>query len=283
MRAFMVVAVLVSAVPSAAAQSQPKGWRFQWKVGQQLSYKTEQTTAVVEEVEGKKAETKSTLATTKQWQVTDVAADGTATLSLSLAALRVETTSPTGEVMRFDSADPDKSTPQLKEQMTKYVGAPVAVLRVSDRGKVVEVKECRFGSASRFESEPPFVLTFPDDVRAPSWERNYEITVDPPQGTGEKYPTTQKYGCRAVNGNIATVFVRTALGKQPEPLADQIPLLQFQPEGDVQFDFHAGLMKSARLHVQKELKNHQGEGSSYRLESNYQEELSEAAQLKTGG
>lgn len=283
MRAFLVMAVLVSAAPSAAGQAEVKGWRFQWKAGQELTYKTEQTTAVAEEVEGKKAETKSTLTTTKRWQVLDVSADGVATLQLSLVALQVETTGPTGEAMRFDSADPEKCTPQLKDQMAKYVGAPVAVLRVNDRGKVIKVKECRFGSASRFESEPPFVLTFPDDVRAPSWERSYEITVDPPHGAGEKYPATQRYGCRAVDDSVATVFVRTRLAKPPEALADQIPLLQLQPEGEVQFDFHSGFMKSARLHVQKELKNHQGEGSSYRLESTYREELLEVAPLKTGG
>ena len=39
------------------------------------------------------------------------------------------------------------------------------------------------------------------------------------------------------------------------------------------FDVKAGLMKSARVTIDKELKGYQGEGSSYRMRSNYTEEL----------
>ena len=54
--------------------------------------------------------------------------------------------------------------------------------------------------------------------------------------------------------------------------ADQEPLLQWQPEGEVVFDLQRGRLHSARLTINKELKNHQGEGSSYKFQSTYVEQ-----------
>ena len=49
-----------------------------------------------------------------------------------------------------------------------------------------------------------------------------------------------------------------------------------QPEGEIVFDLQSGLVRSARLVVDKELKNHQGEGTSYRFQRSYVEEYAGA-------
>jgi hypothetical protein len=255
------------------ALGQAPGWRFQWEPNQVLTYKVEQTTTASEVIEGKKAETVSRLANTKRWQVLDVDAAGTATLQLSMAALKIETTTPTGEVMVFDSANPDKSNPQMREQLSKFVGQPLATLRVNKQGKVVEVKECKFGPASRFECEPPFIVTFPPEGFPSDWDRSYQVTVEPPQGAGEKYDAVQKYSCRTVEGKIAGIAFSTALKTKPMAPVDEIPLFSVLPQGQVQFDFQAGKMLSARLTIQKELTDHQGAGSNYHFQSSYSEEL----------
>src|SRR5262245_58231341 len=110
-----------------------------------------------------------------------------------MTRLRMETTTPSGETMVFDSADPEKSDPKLREEMSKYVGVPLATLRIDTHGHVVEVKDLKFGQASRFEAEPPFVLDLTNAGRdlsfktKTSWDRNYHIIQEPPLGTGEKY------------------------------------------------------------------------------------------------
>jgi hypothetical protein len=65
----------------------------------------------------------------------------------------------------------------------------------------------------------------------------------------------------------------TTLKAFPENLLDRVPLLQLQPEGEVTFDLDTGRLKKAVLHIKKELAGQQGEGSSYRFESTYTEEL----------
>ena len=162
----------------------------------------------------------------------------------------------------------------MREQLAKYVNQPLVILRVDGRGKVVEVKESKFGPASRYESEPPFVLTMPgENTKGSTWERAYRITLEPPHGAGEKYDATQTYTYKALDGTLATVALTTALKTPPAAAAEQVPLLQMQPEGEIVFDLRTGTMRTARLRVDKEVKGHQGEGSSYRFQSTYTEEF----------
>jgi hypothetical protein len=257
-----------------AAPAQTPAWRFRWQAGQVLTYRVEQQTQTVEVLAGTRAETKTKTNLVKRWQVLSVDAKGVATLQHSLAALRMETVTPSGETLLFDSANLDKSSPQLREQLSKYVGVSLSTMRVDAWGRVVEVKESKFGPASRFEAELPFVVILPGAPpgEGQSWQREYKITLEPPAGTGEQYASVQRYTYKRAESAGAVLAVRTEPKALPEALADQVPLLRLQPEGEVVFDLNAGRLHSARLRVQKELKGHQGEGSSYRFESTYTED-----------
>lgn len=248
--------------------------RFQWQAGQVLTYHVEETTAKTEVIEGEKIETTTKMVNDKRWQILAVDAAGVATLQLSLTALHFDLTTPNGEKLLFDSADVAKSHPQLREQMSKYVNVPLAVLRVDSQGRLVEVKESKNGHASRYESQLPFILTLPDAAVQPgqAWQRSYAITLEPPEGTGEKFEAVQTYTCKTVQGAVATVGLTTALRTQPKTAAEQEPLLQFQPEGEVQFEVQSGRLQSVRMGVNKELKGHQGDGSVYRFQSTYVEQ-----------
>jgi hypothetical protein len=268
------VASLVLLVPLAAASAQqPAAGRFRWQPGVALTYRIEHRTSVTEITDGRKVEISSRLNLVRRWQVLNVDAAGTATVQMSLAALRFEQTRPGGEVLLFDSAAPDKSSPELKGQ-AQFVGKPLAVLRVDNRGVVIEVKECQFGPASQYESDPPFVVTLGNVTPTPGagWERNYAVTLDPPQGAGEKYDAVQKYVCKAVAGNLATVALSTQFKKTPESALDRVPLIQKQPQGEVVFDLANGRLQAAQLRIDETLQNHQEPGSSYRCVSHYTEQ-----------
>jgi hypothetical protein len=245
--------------------------RFRWAVGQVLLYQVEHSTVASDVMGETKNETKSLLKLTKRWQVTAVDPSGTATLQLSLTALMQELTTPKGEVLRYDSADPDKSTPQLKASLSAYVNQPLGVLRVDALGRVVEVKESKFRPASAFDNELPFLAVLPAAGLKPgqTWERSYRITVAPPAGTGEKYEAVQRYACTRVEGDLAYLSVTTEVKDPPKVPADGIPLWQWQPKGEVVFDLKAGRLHGARLTIDKELKGHEGEGSACRFQSTF--------------
>lgn len=271
-RCFLSILAVLALVPFATAQG--TAWRFRWQTGQALTYRVAQTTIVTDTVGETTVETRTKLDLTKRWQVLEVDPAGIATIQLSILAMRNETTRPNKEVMLFDSTEPDKSTPELREALKSYINAPLAVLRVDASGRVVEVKESKFGPASRFESTPPFVVHLPGAAPQANqyWERNYAITLEPPQGTGEKTPAVQRYLCKEVKPSAAILELTTTLKTPPAAVADQLPLLQSLPEGEIVFDPQAGLFKSAKLHIDKELKGHQGEGSVYHFQYQYTEE-----------
>jgi hypothetical protein len=267
-----ILAVLATcvAVSPAAAQDIHSGWRFRWQNGQVLYYRVDHHTNVSETVSGNKVETTSKLALIKRWEVTAVDVQGVATLKLSVTAMRHEQSRPNGETLLFDSAKPDKSTPELREQMGKFIGQTLAVLRVDPMGRVVAVQQ---GSAAKYESEPPFVVRLPGKAVTvnQAWERTYEVTLEPPLGAGEKFAASQRYHLTKADDQLATVRLTTQFKNQPESVADRIPLLQNQPEGEIVFNIAAGRLESANLRIDQQLDGHQGEGSSYHFTSTYRE------------
>jgi hypothetical protein len=264
------LAVLFGLALAGPAAAQGPAWRFRWQPGQVLPYRVEQVTTVTEVVGGSKVEMTAKLTVLKHWQVLEVDAQGVATLKLTLAAMRNEQTRPDGSVLLYDSANPDMSTPDFREQMAKYVGQPLAVLRVDGQGRVVEVKQ---GQVNRFESDLPFLVALPAAAPAAgaSWERAFKVTLEPPQGSGQ-YEAVQKYVCTKEDATAAVIALTTQFRTQPQTSQEQAPLLEKQPEGEVVFDVRAGRLHSARLRIDKTLQNHQGEGSSYRFVSSYTEQ-----------
>lgn len=262
---FLTVLVALVVAANAPAQNPP---RHRWQPGQVFVYKTAHATLVVDSVENNKVETKSLVNVTKRWQVVDVDANGIATLQLSLTTLRIEQTTPKGEVLLFDSTNLEKSDPDMAKQLSPFVGPPVAVLRVDATGNLIDVKESKFGPATRFQEELPFQVVLPPVLPQANqtWDRAYKITQI---GT---FDAVQHYTCKSVTAAALTIGVATELKAPPEAVADRISLLQMQPEGEVVFDLQAGRMHSAVLKIDKELKGHMGEGSSYRLVSNYTEQ-----------
>jgi hypothetical protein len=260
---------------AATAAAQPP--QFHWRTGQVMTYRVSQTTTAVETVRDNTLTTTTQLDLVKRWQVVAVDASGTATLQMTLASLRMETKPPSGEVILFDSADPGKSHEQLREEMQKYIGPPLTVVRLDARGQLVEVKESKFGPESRLQSDLPFKVVLPAGPLAASqsWERAYQIKLEPPQGAGEVYEAAQSYSCKGVANGLAAVHVATALKTQPESAADKLPLLPLLPEGDVYFDVANGRLRGVRFRFTSELSEHRGEGSKYKFQSVYNEDLVE--------
>lgn len=259
-----------SSVPCALAQS--TSWRFLWRKGQVLDYRVVQETRVTEILGDSRQTTSAEHESRKRWQVLEVAGDGTATLQLTLTALRLEQVRPDGEKWRFDSADAAGSTPALRDALGKFLQQPLAVLRVDARGQVLAVLQNRGPVA--FDAEPPFLLVLPPTPLSPgqSWSRTYSLVLPPPWGTGERYQAQQELLCQQVTPEQLLFRLKTVIPHLPANLLERIPLLQKQPIGEVCFDPRQGCMRRARLLTEYHLTDHQGPGSSYQFRSAYLEE-----------
>jgi hypothetical protein len=129
------------------------------------------------------------------------------------------------------------------------------------------------GLAAQYESDPPLTLRLPQGsvMLGQTWERLYQITLNPPYGTGEKYQGTQRYTVTKIAGGLATIQLATKL-QLPESVSERVPLVQKQPQGEIVFNIQAGRVQSAELHVEQSLQGHQGQNSSYRFQSMYREQ-----------
>jgi hypothetical protein len=262
MRSMLVGLFALTVLTGWVSAQAPVAPRLRWQPGQILVYHVEHITNAADTMADSRSETKSLLRVSKRWQVTEVDAAGTATLQLSLTAMLQERTTPSGDVLRYDSANPDKSTPQLKDALSHYLNTPLATIRVDALGRVVQVKASK-SDASSYENELPFLCVLPTAAVKPgdSWERSYQITLAPPLGTGEKYNAVQRYTCKELTADQMTVTLVSELKNSPTG-ADAVPLWQFLPQGEVSYDLKAGRLHSAKLHIYKEIKNHQGDNSS---------------------
>ncbi|MFN4260450.1 MAG: hypothetical protein ACK4RK_14245 [Gemmataceae bacterium] len=270
-RWFLTLSAVLALTTVASAQTP---WRFHWQPNQVLTYRVEQqTTTSFETQEDGKAEFTVQLNLVKRWQVTSVDSQGVATLHMSLASLRMEQHLPDGEVLLFDSTQSDAGESSMGDQLNRYIGQTLAVLRIDNQGRIVDVTESKFGPASRYVSDLPFKLTLPD--AAPSagqkWQRVYDITLEPPDGTGEKIAARQFYECQKVTDQQATIRLTTSIPQPPESVADRVPLLQYQPQGELTFDVRTGILRQAVLTIDESLPGFQGEGSNYHFRSTYKE------------
>ncbi len=237
-----------------------------------LIYRSEHNTLASYVMGDSKNETKTRVQSVKRWQVMSVDEAGVATLQMSLQALFFETIPPGGEPLSFDSANLDKSTPELRKQYESYIGQPLVVVRIDGQGKVIEVKEAKPGySSAKYESDPAFKFLLPAEVLQANlaWQRGYQITLEPPLGTGEKYAAVQRYVCKSIADNLATVSLTTEIQGAPAAQEDQVPLWQMQPEGEIVFDVQAGRLQKATLRIDKEAKI---EGGNTHFQSVYVEQ-----------
>jgi hypothetical protein len=149
------------------------------------------------------------------------------------------------------------------------------VIRVDNKGKVVEVVKSQKGSPNAYKIDLPFRIFLPETgpKEGQTWERSFTIKLDPPLGTGETYEATQKYTAKAPVNGFITVNLSTTLKNPPTQPSDQIPLLPMLMEGDVYFHETTGRYQAARLKLKKELLNHAGDGTKYVSESVYVEDL----------
>jgi hypothetical protein len=262
--------------PQTASAQIP--FSFKFKEGTPLIYQTNHVTKV--DVVTPK-ESNSTVASVKQrkkWEVKKVDSLGVATLELSIEALAIEQTTPTGESIKFDSSNLAASDSTLAEQLQNVVGRPIMQVSLDTDGTIKAFKHLT--QRDDVLRELPFQVTVPAD-RLPTvgttWRRDFPITIEPPLASP---PRTLRgvQNCNVVesNSNKLVIEVENKLVDEVKDPKLMVPVVQFLPKGTVTLDPKAGRMISASMKTQEVVDNFQGEGSKYTFSSTYTEELVDA-------
>ena len=249
----------------------PGEMRFQ--KGQKFRFQVDHITEVTDSQGETKTTVKNTVLVTKLLEILSVdESTRSATITLKLEKLKMETVRPNGQILAFDSAAKNKDDGPLGKSLAPLIGKEIARLKVDNQGRVLEVRSEQT-PAGRYEVEPVFLVVFPGKTLQvnETWQRAYNATLDPPSGTGEKVPMVQTYKIQAIDGPKATIQLETAWKTEPKTANDQMPLLQYLPQGTVVVETASGLPLEATLKIDREIKDSNGAGSSYKFTSTYVE------------
>lgn len=265
----------LSGVLGSPLWAQESFGNFSWQKGQVFRYRVDHKTTAKDMQGANSTEVQTELGLLKEWKILEVDEGGSAQIQLKLLALRSVTKRPDGQMFSFDSTKPEESTPQLRDQLSKYVGDPVALLVVDKFGKVKEVRENRFGSAKRYDTDPPMglVLGMGPVTLGTKWERNVTISSDPTAPTSETngWKALVKAECIAATASSRTIKVDAKWVKEPESSEARISLLQHFPATEVVLDQPGMPPKLIVSKMDRTIRHGEKDGSLYRLISDYRE------------
>lgn len=260
-----MLSALVGAIVGIGAARAEEPPRFRWQPGQALRFEVKQTTTITETPVGKPPiRTEVKLALARTWTVTAVDAAGTASLELTITAVRQDITRP-GPDGKPETLTKDSAVPADAAEMADYLNKPIVKLKLDPRGRLAE--PTTGPGAALLAAELPFRVLLPETAAEVGWERVFPFEVGPPAGTGEKYELKQAFARKAAG----VIGLTTEVRNPPASAADLQPLLPLLWAGEVYIDAAAGTYRGAKLRIEKELLNHAGQGSAFRFESEYAE------------
>lgn len=275
--------VLIAFVSFAHSISAQTPLRFQWQTGETLAFAVTHSTTITEtaplQKDGKPVTTTTNtkLNISKRWDVKEVDSAGTATMTLSITAMKQEIVKPLVDrdgKLTTDAITMDSSTPEGAKAMAVFLNKPILTAKIDSRGNVSDVKAASGdAAANRLQAELPFRVLLPELAVSAnaSWERPFAVKLDPPLGTGESYDAIQTYTLRGTNGAYTIIGVSTAFKNPPKMAAELQPLIPWLWEGDVFVQTEKGRYAGAKLTAKKTIANHQGEGTKFVFESEYTE------------
>ena len=258
--------------------------RFQWKAGSTITTNVAQkidVDLITRDPESNQlvaSESRTKLKLTKQWTIADVDKAGTATMSLRIIAFRQEIERPgpldKDKKTTVEKIVVDSSTPEGKTQTASYLNKPIVTVKLDSRGQVLDAKS-ELGSVAQLTAELPFRIILPETTLkvGQSWTRKFALQLDPPMGTGEKYPATQVYKLNSWKPTEADYIVITDLNPRPKSESEYANLVPMLWSGSVTFNPSTGQMLMANLTAAAFLNDYQGKGTKFHYHSTYDENV----------
>lgn len=291
--AFLAAAVLIVAVLPAmrcAAEDGPVTLAYRFKAGETVYYDVEHTTTFTTR-KGLVSETaRNETKTRKHYRVVDVAADGTATLELMLDRVQMSARFGEGEPQSVDSDQPD-DCPPVYRSMLKTVGKPLARIRVSPAGELLEAKALLAEDVQPSVSGPApggsaddagrnFLVVFPPQPVSVggTWKDTFDVPVNVTRTLKRDVRVLRKYKLLEVKDGRARISLETAvLTPIDDPLVEA-QLIQREFSGTIEFDIAKGRLVARRWNVDRTVLAPVGDDSSMHAVGERIEKLVESPQ-----
>jgi len=268
-----IVLVMCLCVGVACVASAQVNLQHSYTKGEELKYQLKQETNVEEttvDPQTKKLTTLKTVTTltlSRTWKIVSVEADGSATLELTITAIKDEVVQ-----TKDDEKAKTRSLDSSKEDDAKampFLNQPSMTVTLDRRGEVVSVKGEGKDLEAKLKEQLPLRAFLPKGpIKAKdTWTREFTITTP----TKEKFETIQEFAIKGQNGDYI-VLSQTTTPKEKVTDDTVIPMLaHLLWNGEVFFNGKTNQYHGAKLKATQNIKNHRGEGTKFIYKSEFTE------------
>lgn len=243
--------------------------RYKFQPGQFLYFEVDNTMKIVTQYESAKEEVANTSQAWKQLRVVSVDEAGNALLEPMVERVRMKALRDDEEAGKYDSAEDSEAPPQF-QQIKETVGAVMARVNVAPNGDLQQVipiaknNPALVEAAKKNDPRLNFLVVMPKTpVRiGETWKDKFpaEVTVD--KGLKQELTIHRTYKLDSVNGNIATIKLKTAVIPMPDDPQILVQLIQRTPTGTIEFDMDKGQVILTKTQIDAIVHNPFGPKSS---------------------
>ncbi|MHB0955951.1 MAG: hypothetical protein ACYC6N_05420 [Pirellulaceae bacterium] len=265
---------LEAARKRATAQSHLLQYRF--LKGERICWTVKHLSTTEATIQGKTETTKSRSISTKVWEVQDVDAEGNATLVHSVSEIDMWQQIADRPEVRYNSRT-DATPPPEYLHVAKTVGTPLATVRISPAGKMLERN-----------AAPPQVNLGLGEFAVPlpaepvqigqQWRTTSEILVRRQDGTKKRIKTRMVYTLKSVKTGVATIVVKTEVVTPVNDPRIQSQLVQQITDGEIRLDVDAGRILGREIDWDETVVGFSGHDSLMKYLARYTEEMQPAAE-----
>lgn len=261
--------VLVTA--KDAASQGPHLLRYKFSQGEKVQWKVTHLGTTEATVRGNTQTSKMRTVSTKQWEVTDVDSDGNATFVHSVVDVEMWQKVSDRQEVRYDSRT-DATPPPEYAHVAKSLGVPIATIKVSPAGAILERDKAPLQSNSGLGD---IVMPLPEEAVTVGhdWYLPNEVRVRRPDGQQLRVKTRIVYTLQAVKTGIATIGVKTEVLTPVNDPAIKGQLVQQLTNGTVKFDIDAGRVYSQQIDWDETVVGFNGADSLMKYLARFTEEL----------
>ncbi len=276
MKLFALLAVVASFLPTCVIGAEQDArdkvtLAYKFKVGDTLRYSIDHRATVRSTIEGttQKAITRSE--SVKVWKVIDVMPDGEIEFMHMVDRLKMTNRLPDRAEMVYDSAK-DEAPPPGFADAAAAVGVPLSVIRMSQRGDVIDRNVKHRQPAA--DTEAPVTLLLPEGPVAvgDTWNEPRAVPVQTADGAKREIQTRRHYELAKVANGIASIDVSYQVLSPVDP-AIEAQLIQRLLKGTAKFDIERGRILSQHMEVDERVLGFAGPTSSMHYVMKMDEDL----------
>ena len=244
--------------------------QYKFTTGQSLRYEATRSMTVESTVSGTTQKVTSETIALRQWKVLEVDEKGNARLAMSILRVKVNAVGADAKKFAFDTEKDEKNP------LAAIIGKPLAEVKLSSSGMVLEIKESDTPGAGQFVSHIRSQLyPFPPTGVAigTRWQHDVDLPLPPPLGTGEQIRVRQTFQLEKVTDSVASVNLRSATAEEIKDKAMMRAIAQFLPSGRMEFDLSRGVVRSLELTLDQTVNEFAGKDSVEHTTGTYRETL----------